>query len=696
MPPRPLKTHTLFAVVTGLSLSAATVGTWQLPAAAHPGHAPATINGQTGRGFDMTNLDRSVKPTQDFYRFANGGWQAKHPIPPEYPAWGSFHQLSEKNQTALRTILEAAASDRAAKPGSNEQKIGDFYASFMDTASIDAAGIRPLQPELVRIDAIEDRAGLIGAVAHLQTIGSTALFQFGSTQDFKDSTQVIGEAVQGGLGLPDRDYYTKHDAHSQELRAAYVKHVAKMFELAGDSKSTAARKAQTVMDIETGLAKASMTRVEQRDPVAVYHKMTLAQLTEMTPGFNWPAYFQALGRPDLKSLNVGQPAFFKALDRQLAAVPMADWKTYLRWHLLNHMAPDLSDPFVQERFDFDKRLSGAKVLRPRWKRGVQATDRNLGEALGQLYAQTYFPPAAKAQVLKLVDNLRGVLREDLQTLDWMSPATRKAANAKLDMFTVKIGYPDKWRDYSALQVVRGSHLANLLRANQFEWQRDLDKIGKPVDRAEWHMTPPTVNAYYDPTMNEIVFPAGILQPPFFDPTADDAINYGGIGAVIGHEITHGFDDQGAQFDPRGNLSNWWTPADKKRFDALSNHIVEQFDGYLVEKDLHQNGKLVVGESIADLGGLAISYKALEKSLAGKPRPALIDGFTPEQRFFLGYAQVWATNMRPEYARTLANTDPHPLSQFRVNGPLSNMPTFAKAFGAKAGDPMVRRHPTRIW
>ncbi|MBC7542896.1 MAG: M13 family metallopeptidase [Candidatus Sericytochromatia bacterium] len=689
MTPRQTTFKATLAMLAGLSVTSATIGALSGPALAKPAVT-------TGHGFDIGNLDRSVKPTVDFYKYAIGGWQAKNPIPPEYSSWGSFHRLADQNQYALRAILDQAATNSHARAGTNEQKIGDFYASFMDTARIEAAGIKPLQAELALIDAIQDRKSFIKALGHLHVRGAHPLFNFGSTLDFKDSTQVIAEAVQGGLGMPDRDYYTKDDATSKDLRAAYVKHVAKILELAGDSKDAAARKAQVVMEIETTLAKASMTKVQRRDPNAVYNKKTAAELAALTPDFNWTEYFAAVGRPDLKGINVGQPDFFKVMDKHLTAVALSDWQTYFRWHLLNGTAGSLTEAFVQEDFDFSRKLSGAKVLRPRWKRGVSVTDGHLGEALGQIYAMKHFPPAAKARVLTMIKNINAVLREDLKTLDWMSPATRKAATAKLDTFTVKIGYPDKWRDYSALKIDRTSYVANLLRANAFEWQRDLAKIGKPVDRTEWYMSPPTVNAYYDPTMNEIVFPAGILQPPFFDPQADDAINYGGIGAVIGHEITHGFDDSGAQFDPKGNLSNWWTPEDKTRFEALSSRIADQFDGYFVEKDIHVNGKLVVGESIADLGGLTLAYKALEKSVVGKARPKPIDGFTPEQRFFLGYAQVWASNSRPEYTRTLINTDPHPPAQFRVNGPLSNLAFFAKAFGARAGDPMVRKEASLIW
>jgi putative endopeptidase len=440
-----------------------------------------------------------------------------------------------------------------------------------------------------------------------------------------------------------------------------------------------------------------MKNTDLRDPIKTYHQMPLADLKTLTPNLSWEAYFKAAGHPELKEINVGQPDFFKALDAQWTATPLEDWKTYLRWHLVNATAPALSDAFVNEDFEFrGKALTGAKEIQPRWKRCVQATDRALGEALGQVYVQKYFPPEAKARALEMVHNLIAALREDLQTLPWMGADTRTQAKAKLEAFALKIGYTDKWRDYSALHIDRKSYAENQLRSLEFESARRLNKIGKPVDRTEWGMTPPTVNAYNNSNMNEIVFPAGIMQPPFYDPKADDAVNYGGMGAVIGHEITHGFDDHGSQFDAKGNLKNWWSEEDLKNFKARAGCVSDQFDAYVVDGDLHQNGKLVLGESIADLGGLAISYAAYEKSLEGKPRPPERDGFTPEQRFFLGWAQVWGTNERLEYARLMANTNPHPLPRFRANGPLSNLSIFAQAFGCKKGDAMVREQACKIW
>jgi putative endopeptidase len=647
-------------------------------------------------GFDTANLDKTCKPCDDFYQFAMGGWMKGNPIPPEYSVWGSFSQLADKNQKNLREILEAAASAKSA-PGSNTQKIGDFYASCMDTAAIDAAGAKPIEPELTQIVAVQTLADLQAETARLHARGVGVLFRFNSSQDAKDSTQEIGAAFQGGLGLPEREYYLKQDEKSTKLREAYEKHVANMLTLLGDPADVSGTEAAAVMKIETAVATASMKNTDLRDPDKTYHKMKLTELKALTPDFSWELYFKAVGHPELKEINVGQPDFFKALDGQLTATPIADWKTYLRWHLVNSAASGLSEKFVNEDFDFrGKTLTGAKEIQPRWKRCVQATDRNLGEALGQVYVQKYFPPAAKARALEMVHNLLAALKDDLQTLHWMGAETRAQATAKLEAFMLKIGYTDKWRDYTALKIDRRSYAENMVRASEFDFARRLGKIGKPVDRTEWGMTPPTVNAYNNSSMNEIVFPAGIMQPPFYDPNADDAVNYGGMGAVIGHEITHGFDDHGSKFDGKGNLKDWWTPEDLKNFNARAKCVSDQFDGYVVDGDLHENGKLVLGESIADLGGLAIAYAAYEKSLQGKPRPPDKDGFTPVQRFFLGWAQVWGANERIEYARLMANTNPHPLGRFRGNGPLSNMAEFAKAFGCKQGDAMVREQACKIW
>ncbi len=646
-------------------------------------------------GFSLSNLDRSCKPCDNFYEFAMGSWMKANPIPPQYSTWGTFMQLRDNNLTAMRTLLEAAAEAHA-PAGSNEQKIGDFYASCMDTAAIETAGLGPMAGELHVIDGISDRKSLDAAIAKLQQQGAGVLFRFSSGQDIKDSARMVAQASQGGLGMPDRDYYFRDDEKSKQLRVDYERHVAKMFALAGDAPDQAAAEAKTVMTIETALAKASRTRVELRDPEKNYHLLPLADMNTLTPDWPWENYLQEVGSPAVEQVNIRQPEFFKAMNEQLASVALPDWKVYLRWHVLHASAPGLPERFVNENFDFyDRKLTGTKEILPRWKRCVQSTDRNLGEALGQVYVDKYFPPAAKAHAKEMVNNLVAALGEDIPTLSWMGPETKKEALAKLQAFTVKIGYPDKWRDYAKLQIDRTSYSGNLRRSEEFEFARQVAKIGKPVDRTEWNMTPPTVNAYYSSSMNEIVFPAGILQPPFYSPNADDAVNYGGMGAVIGHEISHGFDDQGSKFDGKGNLQEWWTPDDRKNFTERGDCVVNQFNGYEVEPGLHQNGKLVLGESIGDLGGLSIAYAAYEKSIAGK-RPQEIDGFTPEQRFFLAWAQVWGTNQRAEAARLQTNTDPHPLARFRANGPLSNMAAFAKAFGCKKGDGMVREQSCKIW
>jgi putative endopeptidase len=647
-------------------------------------------------GFDVSNLDRTVQACQDFNQFANGGWKAKNPIPAAYSRWGRFELLEEQNLSVLHEILDALMKKKAFAKG-NEQKIADFYGSCMDEQKIEAEGIKPLEPELQRINQINDLPSLEDEIARFHTHRIPALFGFGAAQDFKQSTQIIAQAVQAGLGLPDRDYYLSDDQKSKQTRDEYVKHVARTFELMGDSPDRAAVEAGTVMRIETKLAENSSTRVQRRKPEANYHPMLKTQMIALTPDFDWSRYFRDIGLPEIAKVNVAQPDFFKAADKLLTSIPIEDWKMYLRWHLVNAASNTLSSKFVAESFNFNgKYLQGTTEMLPRWKRCVASTDRVLGEALGQLYVDKTFTPQAKARAQMMVQNLIAALRDDLTTLSWMSDETRKKAIAKLDAFVRKIGFPDKWRNYEALQISRGPYYNNAVSSGEFEFKRTLGKIGKPVDRTEWGMTPPTVNAYYNPSLNEIVFPAGILQPPFYDPKADDAFNYGGIGAVIGHEMTHGFDDQGAKFDADGNLVMWWTPDDLKKFNDRTNCVVKQFDSYEVEPGLHQKGELVVGESVADLGGLTVAFAAYQKSLEGKPRPKNIDGFTPEQRFFLGWAQVWAQNIRPEAARLRVATDPHPLGRFRVNGPLSNMPAFAQAFGCQAGDPMVRAERCQIW
>jgi len=645
---------------------------------------------------DARNFDPAVKPQDDFYSFANGGWIKANPVPAAYSSWGAFNEVDERNKIALHQILEKAAKAGPRSP--IEQQVGDFYASGMDEAAIEAAGIAPLQPELARLAKLTTVADVEGAIARLHRIKVNAGFFFTSEQDPKNSLMMIAAGGQAGLGLPDRDYYFRDDDKSKLLREQYVAHVARMLELAGDPPAATKAEAQAVWKLETALAEGSKKRVELRDPVANYHKMAPADLQKLTPHFDWQAYFSGIGLAQSGEIDFGQPEFLGAFDAALRSTPVADWQVYLRWHLIHAAAPYLHAAVVNENFDFFGRtLSGTRQLRDRWKRVLDTVDGGIGEALGQLYVATCFPPESKTRMLKLVDNLRAALRDRLQNLEWMDEPTRAAALKKLDAFGVKIGYPDKWIDYSKLTVDRGAYVLNVFRANEFDRQRELAKIGRPVDRSEWGMTPPTVNAYYNPTMNEIVFPAGILQPPFFDAEADDAVNYGGIGAVIGHEMTHGFDDEGRQFDAQGNMTDWWTPGSAARFKERSQAIVRQFSACVAIDDLHINGELTQGENIADLGGVKIAFAALQKALAGQSRAA-IDGYTPAQRFFLSWATVWHESIRPEAARLQVNTDPHSPARFRVNGPLSNLPDFAIAFGVPEAASMRRRaaEQVEIW
>jgi putative endopeptidase len=653
--------------------------------------------GQTA--INLAAIDKSAPPCQDFYQYAVGGWLAANPIPGAYSSWGVDSVLGEKNRDVLHEILEAAAKNTKAARGSSEQKVGDFYASCMAEEKIEAAGLKPLAPEFARIEKLKDTRALPALVAHLHDAGVNALFNSDSKQDAKNSAEVIFEVWQGGLGLPEGEYYTKDDEEKKKIREEYLKHIARMFELMGETKAQASASAQTVFNFERRLAESWMPRVERRNPDNVYNRKTPAALQAFTPNFNWSTYLKEIGLARTTDINVGQPKFFQRANELLASVPLADWKTYLRWRVVDDFASALPRAFVEEDFNFyQKTLRGTTEQLPRWKRCVAATDAAMGEALGEVYVKRAFPPAAKARALEMVSNLIAALRSDLSTLSWMTDATRKQADAKLNTFIQKIGYPDKWRDYSALRVNRGSYVVNRMNANVFENRRDLRKVGAPVDKAEWLMTVPQVNAYYNAATNEIAFPAGILQPPFFDPSFDDAVNYGAMGSVIGHEMTHGFDDQGRRYDAQGNLKDWWTEEDAKNFKERAACVIEQFNKFEVEKGLFHNGQLVAGESIADLGGLVIAYAAFQKSLEGKPRPANIDGLTPEQRFFIGYAYSWATNLRPEFARLIVQTDPHPLPKFRVNAPLANFPAFAQAFQCKAGDAMLREGTERcqIW
>ncbi|HET9181761.1 MAG TPA: M13 family metallopeptidase [Candidatus Angelobacter sp.] len=667
------------------------------------GNAQTTSTGKTQSAemkqipsFDASALDKSVNPCVDFYQFSCGGWMKNNPIPPDQAAWGRFNELAERNRAELRGILEKAANAKDRDP--NEQKIGDYYASCMDVAAINGKGIAVLKPEFDRIDAIKSKSELPSLLASLHRDGIDVFFGFGSGPDFKNAKEVIAQADQGGLSLPDRDFYLKTDPKSVELRKQYVQHVTNMFKLMGDAPEKAAQEATAVMNIETALAKGSMDRVSRRDPANVYHKLTAQQWQALTPVLSFPRYLTAIDAPKFSSLNVVNPDFFKALNAELSNTSLDDLKTYMRWHLVHGQAEVLPEPFDKENFDFFGRiLTGAKEQRARWKRCTASVDNDLGEALGKFYVEKYFPPEAKARTLAMVKQVEDALRRDITGLDWMTEATKKQALIKLDAIQNKIGYPSKWRDYSKLKIVRGDALGNSLRANAFEVNRELQKIGKPFDKSEWLMTPPTVNAYYSPDENDINFPAGILQPPFYDFKADDAVNFGGIGAVIGHELTHGFDDQGRLFDAQGNLHDWWTKADAKAFEQRAQCIVNEYDGFVAVDDVHEKGKLTLGENTADNGGLRIALMALLASMPHDPHvPAKLDGYTPEQRLFLGWGQVWCQNVRPQAARLQALTNEHSLGRFRVNGVVSNMPEFEKAWGCKAGQPMVRRDACRVW
>ncbi|HWM23556.1 MAG TPA: M13 family metallopeptidase [Chthoniobacterales bacterium] len=676
----------------------------QSPPPAIPAESSATKSTDKGTldenppAFDVNNMDTSVKPQDDFYTYANGGWLKKTPIPPEESRWGSFNQLIEKNTEALRVVAEKASKAPAkGKPNPEVRKVGDYYASGMDEATIEAAKATPLADEFKRIDAMKDRGDVLKEIAHLHNMGVGAFFGFTSGQDDKNSTMVIGQAYQGGLGMPDRDYYTKDDEAMKKMREQYVAHVTKMLTLSGEPAADAAEHAKKILALETSLAVPARTRVELRDPQKNYNKMKQSELQQLTPDWKWADYFKEIKLAAPGDINVGQPDFFKAANQVFANTSIDDWKIYLRWHLIHAAAAELSSEFVNEDFRFfGNTLTGAKQLKPRWKRVVTSTDQALGEALGKLYVADNFPPESKARMIELVKNIREAMADSIKSRDWMDEPTKQEALKKLAAFTVKIGYPDKWRDYSALKIDKGPFVLNAARASTFEVARQLRKIGKPVDRSEWGMTPPTVNAYYNPNMNEIVFPAGILQPPFFNAKADDAINYGGIGAVIAHEISHGFDDQGRQFDATGNLRDWWTPESAAKYKERADKIVQQYAEYEPLPGMHINGQLTQGENIADDGGVKLAYAALQKALAKKGgKSEKIDGFTPEQRFFLGWAQVWRANIRDEALKLRLNTDPHSPTKYRCNGPLSNTPEFQKAFDLPDGSPMVRPPDKRV-
>jgi putative endopeptidase len=659
-----------------------------LPAAAAP---PAT------HGLTLADLDTTAAPCRDFYRYADGGWISRATMPAAYSRYGGFEELSDRNLDQVHRLLDDAVRKARGSTRGNLGLLATFYGTAMDSGHAELDGMRPVEPLLARIAALKDKAGLGAELARLHAEGVGALFGFVGMADPGNSSMNIATVNQGGLSLPDRDYYFKGDSSSQHVRREFLAHVARALKLAGVPAAEAEAQALTVMRIESALAGASMTRVQQRDPRATYHKLALAEFEKSCPAFDWNEYLAGSGVKDVSELNVRQPGFFAGLDSTLRAVPLADWQAYLSWHVLRSASGALSSPFVAEDFRFEQVLSGAKEMLPRWRRGLQATDRALGDALGETYVRTYFTPETKTRALEMVRNLMAALRDRIQGLTWMSDATKAQALRKLDAMGIKIGWPDKWRDYSALRLQNDSFYANQLRATRFERAWRLARIGKPVDKTEFSMTPPTVNARYSPSLNDILFPAGILQPPFFDPQADDALNYGGIGAVIGHEMTHGFDDSGRQYDADGNLRDWWAPEDASKYKAQADRIIEQYDAYTVLDTVHVNGRLTTGENIADLGGLTVAYAALQKALVGRPRP-MIDGFTPEQRFFLSYARVWRQIVRPAEAVRRINTDPHSPGIWRVRGPLSNMPEFEQAFGCAGEGTMMRPEAERakIW
>ncbi len=650
---------------------------------------------QQAPGFDLNSLDRSVDPCVDFYKFSCGGWMKANPLPGDQARYGTFDQLQDHNREVLRKMLEAAEVDKPNR-GPLNQKMGDYYYACMDQKAIDARGTAALKPDLDRIAALKSKKDLADLVAFLLRSGTPEFFNFSSEQDAKDSTQEIAGLDQGGLGLPDRDYYFKDDQKSKDERAAYVAHVTKMFELLGSSPADAAKKAQTVMEIETALADGSFDLVTRRDPEKVYHKMTVKELEMLGPDFDWPKFFRASGAPPIQSLDVSVPPFIKTLDGVIMKYSLDDLKTYMTWHLLNSNTEFLPEAFQQEHFNFyGKTLRGTKEMRPRWKRCVDLTDSQLPDALGKAFVEQTLGPEGKERTHQMVGEIEKAMEQDIQGLEWMSPKTKQEAEVKLQAVANKIGDKAHWLDYSTVKITREDALGDSERASAYEVQRQLNKIGKPVDKTDWEMSQPTVNAYYDPQENDINFPAGILQPPFYDNKMDNAVNYGAIGAVIGHELTHAFDDQGRQYDAKGNLRDWWTEMDAKAFEGLTDCLVKEYGNFTATGDVKVNGKLTLGENTADNGGLRISYMALKDMEAGKTPPPS-GGFTDDQRFFLGWAQVWCQNQTPESLRQQALTNPHSPSPDRVNGAVENMPEFRRAFGCKEGQPMAPAKSCRVW
>lgn len=658
----------------------------------------ATQSANSNSGIDPANIDNTTSPVIDFYQYSSGSWLANNPIPPEYSRWGSWNEIISRNEEVLKDIL-TEASTTPQQPGGLKQKLGDLYFSAMDLETIEKAGISPLNEDFARIDAVQNKEDFIKEFSYLKGFRNGGLFHLWGGQDDKNSENVILNIFQGGLGLPDRDYYLKDDEKSKNLKEQYVKFVAKMFALIGNDEKTADDIANRLMDLETRLAKSSMSRVDMREAEATYHLMTLSELKALTPDFNWDVLFAEIGltEPGIfdKGINVAQPDYLKAVNGLLTDVSIDDWKNYLKWNLVRSAADFLSSDFANADFDFySKTLRGVEKRHPRWKESLNFVEIAMGEPLGQLFVEKRFTPETKARALEMVNNIKESFRERLVNNSWMSDATKQEGLKKLSAFNVKIGYTDKWKDYSGLEIDRSSLVNNMKNASKYNFRLNLDKIAKPVDKSEWGMFPQTVNAYYNSSKNEIVFPAGIMQPPFYDPNVDDAVNYGGIGAVIGHEITHGFDDQGRKYDADGNMKDWWTEDDAKKFKDRADKLVKQYNSYIAIDSLHVNGELTLGENIADLGGLIVSYYAFKKAMEGKDMTP-IDGFTPEQRFFLSYAQVWRANARPESLRLQINTDPHSPGKFRVIGVIQNMVEFMEAFNGKPGDPMVNTEEDRV-
>ena len=643
---------------------------------------------QTERSIELSDMDRKANPCNDFYDYANGTWRAQNPIPASMDRWSRRWAAGEANKEQLKTILEEAAAKHNQPKGSSTQLTGDFYAACTDMSAIDAAGIKPLKPTLDQIDAINDTAGVQKMIMELQGLSLRVPFALGSYPDPHNPSMTIADIGAAGLGLPDRDYYLKPDQRFKDAREKYVVHVANIFKLAGYNQADATKAADTVMQLETALAKASLDNVAKRDPQQLDHNMSFDAMTKLAPHFNWTEYFDSAKIPR-NALNVEEPQFLQEFDKQLTGASVADWKTYLSWQLLHGSAPFLSQPFVDENFAFyHKDLEGRAELKPRWKQCSEAADNLLGDPLGKEYAARYFPPQAKARAKEMITNILGAMTDTVKGLDWMGPETKKRALEKLSTFNVQVGYPDEWRDYSKVDITRDSFFTDVTNAAKFQVTDDIAQIGKPTDRNRWYMTTPTSDASYNPLINTITFPAGILQPPAFSMDYVDAVNYGAIGVVIGHEVSHGFDDEGSQFDAQGRLNNWWTPEDRKRFEAKTECVVDQFNNYYIEPNIHHNGKLVLGESIGDLGGVKIAYLAFQKDQKAKPQPT-IDGFTPDQQFFIAWGQFRGDETRPETQRKMVQGDPHPIAKYRVIGPLSNFPPFAQAFSCKAGSPMVR-------